>query len=553
MRFKLNYTLLLTLFITLFIVSLTPHTIYSDGGFIVVKHDSLVFEDIPFQTAFIIYRDNVEYLIIFSKYTINEFNDTYKAIYYLPLPTKPYKVNITTINSPIHMYGVTIVNKNKLVPRIAFNIPLYVTAGASRHRGYEIEEEFSGENYKILLVKASQPEPNDFLEILRKIGYKGDIPHSLTDVIKYYRDKGWSYFLIGVIKASSQNILMQQFVFQTNEIIYPIYIDRLQGDKWGRINIILITDRVVDKIFDPLKDRYISTHKLFQGIDYKLVIRSDDPKSIIEIAHSFDNIINDHSLSFFDDMIDVKYYINEDSHEYGPNGSYVIKMTFKGLVYKFSLTMIYSLIKNDIIATLRNSRDVSMYIYSDPLFSLAYLTASMISPVLFIVVFILYTLILALLYVDWGSREAYKEIPYCYSITVSVMMIFIMLNIILKVIVVPIEYFPSLMIINTAMLILFFIYLYINLSTVYSLKVKFLSIRDIYALYNGLIVFTSWGFSVFLVSVLTTYLTGRLYKGIFYHGENNLGSRQRYLLLFIISIMLTIITYGTIGYIMLFS
>ena len=353
-------THLLSVFIVLLTIISIAVIAYGDSGYFVVYSETIVFDRLPYQTALVTYRGGYEYLFVITNFLIRGSSTRYNIIYYFPLPEKPVSFNLVLVNGNAR-FSAEIeyrrdVLKDYLNQHIVFRslAVLGGTRGSVSSRYIELAT-ITNPFLNISLVKAVEPDISIFEQILKQKGYRGEIPSSLNDIIQYYRDKGWKYFVVGLVTVPSTFNLIQQYVFKTDKIVYPLYIDKLNNELSARIATYIVTDHVIDKIVDPISGKEVDAGKYFKGLNYKLVIESGDKDTLANFYESLKEIIEDPEFpSELRDMISIRL------------GSR-LTMEIKGLVYVFDEDDIpLPSIKSDLIATLNPINDLTFQLIDNP-------------------------------------------------------------------------------------------------------------------------------------------------------------------------------------------
>ncbi len=412
----------ISLLVFLFMISTVSSiiVIHSDSGFAVVHRDRLSFDDIPYQTAIIMYRNGYEYLMIITGYKINTgSNNTYTILYYLPLPSKPLYINISPITSskPIDIEGLVIQEKDRVkelaYPSLGYISTLGVAGYGGEHR-YSLLSIQSSKFFNLTLVRSSDPDIAVFREILNIIGYRGEIPQKMVDAINHYKELEWKYFILGVMRISKNTTIFQQIMLRTDKIVYPLYIDKIHGNTWCNINILIITEKTVKEITDPVTGKTIDAGGFFEGLGYTLTIAGYDSSAMAELADKLNNIYVDEVFQKnFKNMLRIDHRIHKSY--------YVIELRFNGIIYMYSETIPLSTINSDVVATVSNSCDLSKYIVEDVVDAI-FLTITPFRHVFEILLIILYFIMLTIfLYTEWR----YKNIEYYYVIVETVFLIIV--------------------------------------------------------------------------------------------------------------------------------
>ncbi len=283
----------------------------SDSGYLAYDpyRRIVTFPELPIQNAIIYYRDGYELLIIASKYSMLPDN-TYKIIYYFPLPSKPLYYNVLFTNveriKTIYTLGVDF---NKLRESFYTYIsplpPLYVTSGGMSRGAYRVLGTITGETYNLSLIEAPNINISIFREILGSMGYNGSIPEGLKDIIDHYKDLGWTYFMIGTAEVTTETIVLQAYLFETDKIIYPLYLDRLQR---GELEVVIS----ITSDSDLSKTHINHVRFVRKGLDPSHIWIFQKPESMNNIKAFFTQLYNEVEKIYGDKLsLDIRRYNDE--------------------------------------------------------------------------------------------------------------------------------------------------------------------------------------------------------------------------------------------------
>ncbi len=371
MKFKAILVSIIVLLLTI------PVTVESDSGSFIVWHGDVYFTGIPVQTAVIVYRNGLEYLLVLTTFAFENINDTVDLIYYFPLPSKPLASSIAPVEKSVALMSV--------VQYDTINLGL-VMKGMRLYfgRGGEYSElgSFLSKYYNISLIETREASIDIFREILLEKGYEGEIPKELNETIKYYLDKGWRYFAIGIVRAKNALTLVQQYVFKTDEIIYPLVIDKINKGE-VELTIFIITDKSLESIIDPFAETEKNPAKFLEGVNTRIEIYFTNSSDYKRVWRMIDDLGDD-----LMDELDIRV----------SNGgkSMRILLDIPGILYVYEKRMAeLSNIKNDLIGVPSSSSDLTLQVYRSmikalPLLSYIYLV--IVVPALLIYYVIIYLL-----------------------------------------------------------------------------------------------------------------------------------------------------------------
>jgi len=324
---------------------------YSDSGYTIIWHGELRHEGIPIQTGLIVYNDEYEYLLVYTTYN-TRFDHPVDLIYYFPLPSKPIASDIVPLKNRTLLFFSVGIERIKLKYAIKGIRVYFATAG-----GYSVLGEYVSEYFNISLIETREASLDLFKEILSSKGYTGELPEKLRDAINYYIEKGWKYFAIGIIRVNKTLTLLQQYVFQTDKIIYPLYIDK-PNPRESKVTVFIVTNKALEKYINPLTGKENNPENLLEGIDLKVYIRAYDTEDREKIALSISKILGNKSIiEKLGGMISLNQYSNT---------SFMIK----GIVYSYQNHVKLNKIKHDLVMYPSETSDLTLQTYPSLLHAL---------------------------------------------------------------------------------------------------------------------------------------------------------------------------------------
>jgi len=411
------YTYIL-LFATLLLATL-PIISYSDSGFLVIRRrDYVSFDSIDNQDAIIFYANGYQYLLVFSRYRITNGSELNTIVYYFPLPSKPEYFNISFLNIS-SVSGTILLSRDYIRYRLRDSLGLglevipaimgsYAGAGGGGgfRDGYITLSTITSKFFDISLIETAEPDQRIFLNILREKGYRGDLPRELIDVIDYYKNKGWKYFVIGVLRIPGEVTIAQHFVFKTDKIVYPLYVDRAISGS-GKIKLVVVSA-------DPLKEmvnyRGLSEDAIeyFRGIDFALTISANE--------------------SYLDQVRDFFFRVQDDFVKRNPSisKSFIVKsykekvaITFKGYVYVYEEEVPFKHVNSD-IELVRGTLSTLVYtVLGSPAYLLPYISL----PLSLLLIIVGVTSGALLLQTGEGGEKALNAVAVHFAF-LAIMMLF---------------------------------------------------------------------------------------------------------------------------------
>jgi len=339
---KVNPILLVFLIVVSLITIVS--TVYSDGGFLIIRRsDYITFDAVDRQDAIIFYTQNYQYLLVFSKYKVINGSESNIAIYYFPLPSKPIYFNISILNIS-RIEGIILTTQEYIKYELYgmhtfsyFPFIAFAGAGAGIGGGSRFIElaTITSKFFDVSLIETSEPDENVFLNILRSKGYQGDLPKELVDIINYYRDKGWKYFAIGVLRMPGEITLVQQFIFKTDNIVFPLYVERVNTGI-SRVKLVIVSSHPLKDMVNHIGLRE-NSQRYFRGLDLEVSI---------SVSKEYMDQLYEFFYGSYIKIVEKEPSINElFKIVYFENG---LKLRFKGYVYAYEVSIPLKYVESDI-------------------------------------------------------------------------------------------------------------------------------------------------------------------------------------------------------------
>ena len=486
----------------------------SDSGYFVISYNKLYFDPIPHQTGVILYRGGYEYLMVFTTYSVSSANTTAEALFYFPLPSKPLVVEITPLTHDFELEFSTDFRREELS-----SLPYGIIVSTAGGGGKELEV-YASEYYNLSLVEAREADIGFFREILSSKGYHGELPQDFIKMINHYLELGWKYFVVGVVTVNGSLTLLQQYVFKTDKIIYPLYVDRLNKDKIEG-SIFIVCDKIIEEHLDPLYNDVKSSGDLLYGLNLKMWFTGLDQNDYVALNRSLNRV--------FDDKLVQKIFNGSVKLSFGES----IRVYMKGIVYYYEFYTYTSNIENDLIAYPGKTRDISFQVMGVPIRIVSFGLPGLFTPILLF--------LFAVLAVASGYEESVKTRRILSLSFIAYIGVIIYIHVMLLTLPlgIPWEYYAS-VVINRVLAIVF-----LALIASYYIILLNLGIN-----YEGII------FSVLmtaLLSIILDFLTSipiAVFAVLAYNRvRDKLRPRHKYLLLSILSaIILFVLVMGVVAF-----
>ncbi len=223
----------------------------SDSGIIyydVYRYSGYRYGGVPRQKAFILWDNGYELLIVFTYYSVDF--ESNMSLYYFPLPDRPllFGVVVTSKDMNIHVIG----SKTEYTdyPNINVMSIVYPTILLTKSSlaGSELEEVASIRKPSIDLwvVESSHPTVNDVKSFLVKNNMPTELPNGFEEILEHYSSIGWNYMVLGRLDVKPESLLITYYLFKTDHVVYPIYVDKLAPGSTD-ISITVLTSSIIDR------------------------------------------------------------------------------------------------------------------------------------------------------------------------------------------------------------------------------------------------------------------------------------------------------------------
>ena len=267
----------------------------SDSGILYYDHHVGVYRygGIPYQDAMIFYSDGYELLIVISHYHVETSNST--TLYYFPLPSKPLLYGAFRTIKPFTIKIRSIALKsigsisrypdsNPLAAILVFSPIIANVGGLGRSPMLEIGR-IEGEEIDLRIVEASRPTIDDVKAFLSMNGMSINIPDSFSEILDHYNGLGWEYVVLGKTVLSNESILVTYYLFKTDKIVYPLYVDKLAPGQ-TRISLTIVSE-------NPLSPRDLGVEESY---DINIVLKTILKNAYVEFLGDLKDSIRFHKL-----------------------------------------------------------------------------------------------------------------------------------------------------------------------------------------------------------------------------------------------------------------
>jgi len=155
-----------------------------------------------------------------------------------PLPSKPLVYGAFRIRRP---FTLEIISRyhggsgaptgypdgNPLSGLISLSQGLFIVYGGLGEPQFMEIGRIGGEGIDLRVVEAVKPTLEDARLFLAMNNMSLDPPSSFEEIIDHYSRLGWEYMVLGKTVLDNNSVIVTYYLFRTDKIVYPLYVDKL--------------------------------------------------------------------------------------------------------------------------------------------------------------------------------------------------------------------------------------------------------------------------------------------------------------------------------------
>ncbi len=233
----------MSMILLLVILVYVPLAATGDSVWMSYEEDRFVFGGVGKQVAVIFWQDGYELLLVASSY---ESGGNATGVYLFPLPSKPIVYGVYSVSGAFSVDAEVVYYKRDLWRRFIY--AAYSGLAGEGSGGIRVLAEIRGPGVNVSLVEAHDMDRGSLEEYVASLAPGASLPEGMDDVLNYYSARGWRYLVVGGVSVPrGGGTIVSLYVFRSDEIVYPLYIDKgIPGP--SRVEVIVVSNHPVASV-----------------------------------------------------------------------------------------------------------------------------------------------------------------------------------------------------------------------------------------------------------------------------------------------------------------